>query len=287
MVAAALMWSTGGIAVKLISLDAYQISSLRSAFAALIIFLIYPKRSLKLNKYSAMNAVFYVVVVLLFVVATKMTTAANAIFLQYTAPIYVLIFEPVFLKTNFDRVNLVTIVVCFAGMILFFIGDLSPGDLQGNILALISGVAFAGFFIGQRKNPPEYHISAIFYGNMLAALLTAHTVVGADAISMTDLGLSAYLGIFQLGLSYIIFSYGLARVQAIEGSLIAMIEPVLNPLWVLIGYGESPGFWAGVGGAVIITAVAFRTIVVDWYIYSRKRIALKKKSLTEDLKEKA
>jgi drug/metabolite transporter (DMT)-like permease len=195
--------------------------------------------------------------------ATKLTTAATAIFLQYTAPIYVLILEPLLLKTKFERVNLITIVFCFAGMALFFVGKLSPGDIEGNSFALVSGLCLTGMFLGMRKSGEEFKWSTIFYGNLFVALFTSFSMFEISALSSSDLLMVGYLGIFQIGIAYVIFSYGINKVEAIEASLLAMIEPVLNPVWVLIGYGETPSSFAIAGGVIIVAAIALRTVMVE------------------------
>ena len=171
ILAAAILWSTGGVFIKLISLNTYQLSFFRSTFAALVFLILFRKVVVYANGFAILNAFFYVVVLIFFVLATKLTTAANAIFLQYTAPIYVLIFEPIINKTKFEKINIITIIICFLGMILFFMGELSPGHLEGNLAALLSGVAFAAFFLGMRKNKSEYQFSSIFYGNIFIALI--------------------------------------------------------------------------------------------------------------------
>lgn len=263
VIASALLWSTGGIFIKLISLNAFQLSCLRSFFAALVFLILFRKKLLEVNGLTFLNSLFYAAILILFVIATKMTTAANAIFLQYTAPIYVLFLEPLINKTKYQLVNIVTIVFCFIGMVLFFIGELSPGYLEGNIIALLSGIAFAAFLIGMRKNRPEYQFSSIFYGNVLITLVCLPSMFSVKAISISDFGMIAFLGIFQIGLAYAIFSYGLKRVYAIEASLISMIEPVLNPVWVFIWYGEVPAFLAITGGIIIITAISLRAFILE------------------------
>lgn len=210
-----------------------------------------------------MTGLFYAGVLVFFVMATKLTTAANAIFLQYTAPIYVLILEPLLLKTKFERVNLITIVFCFIGMALFFVGKLSPGDIEGNSFALVSGLCLTGMFLGMRKSGEEFKWSTIFYGNLFVALVTAFSMFEITALSSSDLLMVGYLGIFQIGIAYVIFSYGINKVEAIEASLLAMIEPVLNPVWVLIGYGETPSSFAIAGGVIIVAAIALRTVMVE------------------------
>jgi DME family drug/metabolite transporter len=210
-----------------------------------------------------MTGLFYAGVLVFFVMATKLTTAANAIFLQYTAPIYVLILEPLLLKTKFERVNLITIVFCFIGMALFFVGKLSPGDIEGNSFALVSGLCLTGMFLGMRKSGEDFKWSTIFYGNLFVALFTSFSMFEITTLSSSDLLMVGYLGIFQIGIAYVIFSYGINKVEAIEASLLAMIEPVLNPVWVLIGYGETPSTFAIAGGVIIVAAIALRTVMVE------------------------
>ncbi len=263
VLAAGLLWSTGGIFIKLVSFNAIQISFFRSFFAALVFLIIFKKEIFYANLFTFINAIFYSGILILFVIATKMTTAANAIFLQYTAPIYVLIFEPLVNKTKYEKINVITIFFCFIGMVLFFVGKLSAGDVRGNVLALLSGVAFAAFLLGMRKNKKEYQFSSIFYGNILVGILCFNSIFDISNFTVPNFLMVSYLGIFQIGLAYAIFSYGLKRVYAIEASLISMIEPVLNPVWVFFGYGEVPSFMAIVGGIVIITAISIRAFIYE------------------------
>ncbi len=263
VLAAAMLWSTGGMFIKLVTLNAIQISFFRSFFAAIVFAILFRKTVFYANGFTFLNAFTYAAVLVLFVISTKMTTAANAIFLQYTAPIYVLIFEPIINKTRYEKINIITIIICFLGMTLFFMGELTPGHLTGNLLALLSGVAFAAFLLGMRKNKNEYQFSAIFYGNILLMLICFPSLFDIRILSITDFGMVSYLGILQIGIAYAIFSYGLKRVYAIEASLISMIEPVLNPVWVFLAYKEVPSFMAIVGGIVIITAISVRAFVLE------------------------
>ena len=276
ILAAAILWSTGGVFIKLISLNTYQLSFFRSTFAALVFLILFRKVVVYANGFALLNAFFYVVVLIFFVLATKLTTAANAIFLQYTAPIYVLIFEPIINKTKFEKINIITIIICFLGMILFFMGELSPGHLEGNLAALLSGVAFAAFFLGMRKNKSEYQFSSIFYGNIFIALVCIPSLFSINALVINDLWMVVYLGIFQIGIAYAIFSYGLKRVYAIEASIIGMIEPVLNPVWVFFGYGEVPSFMAIIGGVIIVATITIRAFILESPIM-KGRLKLKNK----------
>lgn len=257
----AILWSSGGLFIKLISLNSMQLSFFRCLIAAIVFGLLFRKTILKLNPLALLNSIAYAAVLILFVIATKTTTAANAIFLQSTAPIYVLIFEPILTNTKWERINIVTIIVCFLGMILFFMGDLTPGDFEGNIAALLAGIAFAAFFLGMKKNDSQYSKSSIFYGNVIVALICIPFITNMTMISLQDFAMVTFLGVFQIAFAYALFSYGLKRIIAVEASIISMFEPVLNPIWVFIGYGEVPTFYAIVGGIIIITAISVRTII--------------------------
>ncbi len=260
---AAILWSTGGILIKLISLQPLQITFFRAIFAAAVFAIAFRKQAFIFNGKTFINGLFYAAILILFVIATKLTTAANAIFLQYTAPIYVLIFEPLINKTEFKRINVITILACFTGMVLFFMGELSFNHYTGNIIALLSGVAFAAFLIGMRYNKHEYQFSTIFYGNILIILFSIPSMLTIQSLSLRDFTMVAFLGIFQIGIAYAIFTYGLKRVFAIEASLISMIEPALNPVWVVLWYGEIPSFFAIIGGIIIISAIGLRTFLLE------------------------
>lgn len=256
----ALLWSSGGLLIKLITLTPMQLSFFRCLIAAIVFGIIFGKKVLKVNKLAILNAVFYATVLTSFVIATKTTTAANAIFLQSTAPIYVLIFEPIISKTKWEKINIITIAVCFLGMILFFTGELAPGHFEGNIVALLSGAAFAAFFLGMKKNEKEYQQSAIFYGNIIVALICIPFILELEKLSFSDLWMVSFLGVFQIAVAYAIFTYGIKRILAVEASIISMFEPVLNPFWVFIGYGEVPTIYAIIGGIIIISAISVRTL---------------------------
>ncbi len=267
---AAILWSSGGLLVKLISLTPMQISFFRCAVAAATFGVIFRKKILIVNKFTFMNALFYAAVLFFFVLATKTTTAANAIFLQSTAPIYVLIFEPIINKTKSENANTITVAVCVIGMVLFFLGDLKPGEIDGNIYGLLSGLCFAAFFLGMKKNEKQYQQSSIFWGNILVAIVCLPFVFTITELTFTDIWRVSFLGMFQIAIAYAFFSFGLKRVFAVEASIISMIEPVLNPVWVLIGYGEIPTNYAIIGGVIIISAISIRTLQMGRVIFGRK-----------------
>lgn len=263
IISAALLWSTGGLFIKLISLDAYQLSFYRSIFSALTFVLLFRKKVLVFNLPVFLNGIFYAGILILFVVATKLTTAANAIFLQYTAPIYVLIFEPLLLKTKLKAVNVISVFIAFLGITLFFVGEISPSHLEGNLVALLSGICFAAFLIGIRKSSEEFRVPAIFWGNIFIPVLCFNSVYPEFNISLENFLMVVYLGIFQIGLAYAIFTYSIKRIEGIEAALIAMIEPVMNPIWVYLGYGEKPSPFAILGGIIILATITIRTIITE------------------------
>lgn len=260
---AGLLWSTGGLFIKLISLPAMQLAFFRCIIAAVTFGILFRKRILLFNKLTFINSLFYAAILITFVIATKTTTAANAIFLQSTAPIYVLIFEPIFNKTKYEKINVITVVVCVLGMLLFFVGKLEPGHLEGNIIALLSGIAFASFFLGMKMNDPKYQQSSIFYGNILVAIISIPFLFSLEYLTIKDLSMLAFLGVFQIAIAYAFFSSGLKRILAVEASIIAMIEPVLNPVWVFIGYGETPTLTAIIGGLIILGAIVVRSLITQ------------------------
>jgi DME family drug/metabolite transporter len=270
---AALMWSTGGLFVKLVTFNAMQISFFRCAIAAVVFAVLFRKRLLLINTFTFINAFFYASVLIAYVIALKLTTAANAIFLQSTAPIYVLIFEPLILKTSYNRINIITIFVCIVGMFFFFMGKISPSHYEGNLVALFSGIMFAAMFLGLRKNENKYQLSSIFYGNVIVALVCIPFLSGIQDVNFSNLWMVSFLGIFQIGLAYAVFSYGLRRVLAIEASIISLVEPVFNPVWVLIGYGEVPSVMAVIGGIIILSAITARTLIMETRMV-KKRIRL-------------
>ncbi len=267
---AALLWSSGGLFIKLISFSAMQLSFFRCSIAAITFALIFRKRILITNKLSVANSFIYAVVLISFVIATKTTTAANAIFLQATAPIYVLIFEPILTKAKYEKINVITVGVCVLGMILFFVGKLEPGHLEGNLVALLSGIMFAAFFLGMKRNDQQYQQSSIFWGNIIVALVCIPFLASLELITFSDIWMVSFLGVFQIAIAYAFFASGLKRVFAVEASIISMVEPVLNPVWVFLGYGETPTIYSIIGGLIILGAIVVRTLITGSPIIKRR-----------------
>src|SRR2546423_5598684 len=172
VMAAALLWSTGGLFIKLSHLFSLELSFGRPLFAAITVAIWTRREGLGINRLTIITSLLYPALLLLFVIATKETTAANAIFLQYTAPIYMLVFEPLLYKEKFRRIDLVVVAVCVAGMSLFFIGELKPGELQGNMAALASGLCMAFYFLLLRhaRSREVKRASSVIYGNLILVL---------------------------------------------------------------------------------------------------------------------
>ncbi len=261
--AAAILWSTGGLFIKLLPFDPLTILFYRSACAALLFGLLFRHAIFRINGLTIFVSIVYAALMMTFVFSTKMTTAANAIFLQYTAPIYVLLLEPLLFRLPLERINIWTIVVCFLGMVLFFLGDLEMGNMTGNVIALGSGVLLAAMMLGQRKNDPTYHEAAIFWGNVLVVLIAIPSYLQSATPQPLEWGMLLFLGFVQMGMGFFFFTYGLKRVLAIEGSLLGMLEPILNPAWVFIGYGETPSKLALVGGLLIIAMLSLRVVIKE------------------------
>jgi len=267
---AALMWSSGGLFIKVLSLDAYQISFYRSLIAVLTIVIVslLKKKSLKFefDIVSILCSVTYAFILILFVIATKLTTAANAIFLQFTAPIYLLFLEPIFLKTKFEKRNLIALIFCLIGMSLFFFGKLDFSNIKGNLFAIGSGICFALFslFLKWKKqlHKTKSTIIYIVVGNFLVCVFCLPIVFDKLLIDSTQFLILIFMGVFQIGISYIIFNEGIKYISATESMIIAMLEAVLNPVWVFLGVGEVPTVYAIIGSIIILLAILWRNFFV-------------------------
>lgn len=274
VIAAVLIWSTGGLLIKLTALDAYQVTFFRSLLAGLTVLIVMRKEGLRINAFGLLCSLFYAGLLFLFVWATKHTTAANAIFLQYTAPIYILILGPFVIGERFHLRDLITVVLCIIGMSLFFVGKLEISDYSGNIAALGSGICL-GLYIMLLKHPAfstekenaagrrgAAPVATVVYGNLFLAIVMLPSGIGALPVMTTkDVFAVAFLGIVQIGISYILFIKGISGgTRPIDASIIGFVEPLLNPVWVFLFIGEQPSNWALLGGAIIIATVLIHTI---------------------------
>ena len=256
---AAILWSTSGLFVKILDWQPISILAGRSLFAS-IVFLIYLRRiPTRFNRWQLLAAGMFILTQFLFVTSTKMTTAANAIFLQYTAPIYVVLLAFWLLREKPARTDWISMLIIFIGLTLFFADKLSTDGFYGNLLAILSGVTSAVMMVAFRAqkngNPAE--------SNLIAFLITAtlgFPFVLKETWTVTNWLILAFLGVFQIGLAFIFFTQGIKHIPALEANLIGPLEPVLNPIWVFLFYGESMGAFALIGGLVVLGGVTLSAI---------------------------
>ena len=263
LVITAVLWSTAGLFIKWISWNPIALAGVRSGIAGLVLFLFwlfkYKTKLPRPNKAVLLGALNYALLVTLFIAANKLTTSANAILLQFTAPVWLLLIGWFFLKEKASRRDILTVVAVFAGMILFFIGDLEIGNMVGNILAIVSGVSMAIMILHLNKIKDHKPIEITIWGNLIMFLISI-PFLGSIQLEPKAIGSILFLGVFQLGLSYVFYTSAIQHVTAIEGILIPVLEPLLNPVWVFIGIGEKPSAIALVGGVIVMTAVVIRNV---------------------------
>lgn len=265
----AILWSSGGLLIKWITWSPMAIAGARSAIAALLIYPAARKTKLVASPVLIACALAYAATVTLFVVANKMTTAANAVLLQYTAPIFVALLGYWLLRERTTPQDWIAIAFTLSGMVLFFLDRISPGELTGNIISVLSGAAFALMIVLLRKQKSEAPLWSVFFGNVVTALVGLPFMVRTSPGPKGWMGL-ILLGVFQLGLSYILYSSAIKHVTALQAVLIPVIEPILNPVWVFLILGEAPGPWSLAGGLIVIISVNFRYVRPLFRQLSRK-----------------
>jgi drug/metabolite transporter (DMT)-like permease len=262
---AALLWSTGGLGIKAIDDSPLTVSFYRSLFAAVTLFLFFRREVFNVFRFRS-SAAFgvamasYAVCLTTFVFATKWTTAANAIFIQYAGVVWVLLLSPIVLHEPLRRRDVIAVAVALGGMALFFVGRFEARGMAGNLMALVSSVFFAFMILALRRDHASAR-TAVTWGNVLLAVILLPVVHDDLAVSGRSLAVLVFLGVFQIGFAYAAFVKGLRNVTATEASLTGMIEPVANPIWVLLAIGERPSVFAIAGGMIVLSAIAWHTIV--------------------------
>jgi drug/metabolite transporter (DMT)-like permease len=266
ILAAALLFSTGGTVVKALSMTPWQIASMRSAIAAIALALVFPRWRRGWDLPTVMVGVAYAATMLLFVLGNRLTTAANTIFLQATAPLYLLFLAPLLLKERNGRQQIITGALVAVGMVLFFVGleapqATAPNPSLGNMLGAAAGVSWALTLTGlrwlgrrPRRADSEPGGAAVVVGNLIAALVALPFALPFVDLSLSDGVGIAYLGLFQIGLAYIFMTFGVKRIPAFEISLLLILEPVASVGWAWSIHGERPGNLALVGCCVILAA---------------------------------
>lgn len=264
-ICAAVVWSTGGLLIKLITLDAFTILFYRSLYAGLFFLMVFRKDAIKIDRRVILTSLCYAPLLICFVIATKLTTAANAIFLQYISPAIVLVLEPRIMKTKMQPYNFITVIICVVGLSFFLLEQKDGHHWLGDGIALLSGVFYALMILSLKVSNKVQQMSGITLGNALVLLVTLPLFLKSAPPSVDEHLMLVFLGVIQIGLGYVLFTYGQRRIPAIESSLIAMLEPILNPVWVMIGYHEFPSMWSLTGGLIILFALAGRM----YYLYKR------------------
>ena len=259
---AALCWSLGGVLIKSIDWPPMAIAGGRSAIAIPMILICIGRPRFSFSRAQIGGALGYAGTVILFVFATRMTTAANAIFLQYTAPIYVALIGRWYLGERASRIDWLVIAVALIGIGLFFMDRLTTAGFWGNIIALGSGLAFASVALFLRKEKAGSPVASIVLGNIIVALAGLPFMFQAPSLGEGGVWRLFLLGTVQLGLPYVFYAIAIKHVTALEATLIPLLEPVLNPLWVMLALAERPGPWAIVGALLVLGAVLGRGIIM-------------------------
>ena len=261
LIIAALMWSLGGLFIKLVDLNPMAITGIRSLGAAVVLLIYIKKPKLYLNRYFFSGVLAYSMMVILYVISIRLTTAANAIFLEFTAPLYVVAFSYFLLNERINRFDIFAMVIIFLGMGLFFMDELSLYGFWGNILALLAGVCLALVTVLIRKEK-ESAFEIVFFGNALTTIICLPFIIqGFSSTTQVDWFIIFGLGIFQLGIPYLLYTTALKYVSALDAILVGMLEPVFNPIWVYIFVGEAMGEWAFIGAALVIIGTLGRVII--------------------------
>jgi len=266
LVAAAALFSTGGAAIKASSWNAFQVASIRSLVAAAALLIAIPATRRGWTRRTFVAALAFGSTMVFFVLANKLTTSANAIFLQSTAPLYLVVLGPWLLREVNRLRDVVFMAVMAVGLGFFFAGAVPPAStaphpFEGNLVALLSGISWALTVAGMRwlGTSGESHtapIAAVVAGNMITCVICLPLALPAPALSAGDAAAVLYLGVFQIAAAYVCLTSGLRHIPALEASLLLLVEPVLNPLWAWLVHGERPGAWALWGGAIILAATA-------------------------------
>jgi drug/metabolite transporter (DMT)-like permease len=267
---AALLFSTGGTVIKALSLTSWQVVSTRS-FVAAVVLIIGTGAWRGLSWRSLLVGCAQAATMTTFVVANKLTTAANAVFLQATAPLYIAALGPFLLGEHFKRRDLPLLFAIFGGILLLFVGSqeplaTAPNRLLGTLVGVVSGCCWSLTVMGLRwlgkRDPSGDGMStgaAAIAGNLLACAAAAPFAFPFQTVHAPDVAGVAYLGVFQVGVAYLLLSRALRHVAAAQASLLLLIEPALSPVWAWLVHGEAPGLWPALGGALIIGAATMAT----------------------------
>ena len=261
LIIAGLLWSIAGVLIKSIPWPPLAIAGLRSGIAGVVILFYVKKPRFTWNKYQLLAAVAYAATVTLFVIANKLTTAGNAILLQYTAPVYVALLSFSFLRERSTMIDWLTIGVMLLGLVLFFLDELTFSGHLGNICGVTAGIFFGMFTILLRKQKDASPAESIILGNALTFLICLPVILNGFTADKQSVVLIFTLGVVQLGIPYILFAIAIKYVSALDAIIYPSIEPIINPLLVYLIIGETMGPYSLIGGLLVLGGVLVRAII--------------------------
>lgn len=267
--AAAVLYSIGGLCIKVIPWNGMSINGGRTAIALLVIggYMAASRHPLKFNRWVLLGALAVFATNSLFSVANKLTTAANAIVLQFTSPVFIVIFTALIYKTRIRKADAAVVTLTLLGIALFFFDQLQPGYVLGNFVAIAAGMFMAGMFMAVGELEGEQRFSGILIGQCLTFLVGLPFILVTKPVFTTTATLSILtLGVFQLGISYILYVKSSRYCPPLACCLLGAVEPLLNPVWVLIFDGEKPGIFALIGGVIVVVSITL------WCIFGKEQI---------------
>lgn len=258
MLTCAALWSIAGIFMKMLPWNGFAIASLRSLIAGLTIacYMCLTRRKFVLNRKTLLSGILTGCVYTCFACANKLTTAANAIVLQFTSPVFIVIFSALLFGTKIKKADLVTVLITLAGIALFFFDELESGYVFGNFVAMAAGMFMAGMYIAVGNLEGDARFTAIVIGQAVTFLIGLPFVITTKPV-LTPVTLSCILvlGIFQLGISYILYVKSSEYCPPLACCLLGGLEPLLNPVWVMLFDGEKPGIFALTGGIIVVATI--------------------------------
>ncbi len=267
MLVCAMLWSIAGIFIKLLPWNAFVIAGMRSAVAALVVagYMMLKRIPLEINRRTLTVAAFLAATYSMFVLSNKLTTAANAIVLQYCAPVFVLLYSAFVRHQKFRLADYLVVLFTFLGVAVCFLTQLGGGGTIGNAVAILTGVAFAGIFIFSEGIRPETRINGILQGQLITALIGLPVMLWSPPeFTVQTTASILILGVFQLGIPFVLYAYALERAKPLLCSLLAVLEPLFNPIWVMLFYGETPSLLALVGGLIVVGSITV------WCVYNER-----------------
>lgn len=258
MLICAALWSVAGIFIKLIPWNGFAVAGMRSLIAGLTIaaYMLITRRRYILSRRTVIGGIMTAGVYTCFTVANKLTTAANAIVLQFTCPVFIVILSAIFLKQKIRKNDLAVVIATLAGIALFFFDQLKPGYILGNFVAIAAGMFMAVMFILVGNMEGDERFSTITNGQFLTFFVGLPFIIATKPeFTAAATASILVLGVFQLGISYILYVKSTQYCPPLACCLLGALEPLLNPVWVLIFDGERPGVWALIGGIIVVVSI--------------------------------